>query len=183
MNTPVRTTIFLGLIISLVVFTESWILTDPLVWKTALKITVWLSMTVYSLLLARWSHTPVLSILVPALVLLGAALWPTSQSGFLLLTLGVFSWIRTGICFREFSVRAFTAEILTASGGPGLIAILSPDSPMTWALSLWLFFLVQSLYLLMVPGFREPSNGGALDDAFELARKEAEKVIGNSCIR
>jgi len=180
MNKPVRTTILFGLASGLLLLPVTWLMTTRLGWPLAFKLSLWVDAALYSVLLARWSRTRLLSILFPLLLLLGAALWPPAYAGFYLLALGIFSWIRSGICFKAPPLRRLTAEVITVVGGAGLAAICSPGNPLTWALTVWLFFLTQALYFFIVPGITDRQADAAPKDAFQVALKEAEKTLGNS---
>ena len=124
---------------------------------------------------------------IPLLLVTGVALWPNSSTGFILAALAVLSWIRSGICFKHVPLRAFIAEVLTITGGAGYYILWRPDSPVTLALALWLFFLVQTLYFFIVPivplpRIRETANaaGGGSVDAFEQASQNMKRVLRHS---
>lgn len=178
MNKPVRTTIVFGLASGVLLLPLAGFMTSRLGWPLAFKLSLWLDAALYALLLTRWSSTRVVSILFPLLLLLGAVLWPYAYSGFFLLGLGIFSWIRSGICFKAPPLRRLTAEVITVAGGAGLVAICGPASPFGWALAVWLFFLVQALYFFLVPA---AARKGGVDqqsrDPFPAALQEAENVL------
>jgi len=178
MSKPVRTTVFFGLISALLIFPVVWLLTDRWGWSTAFKLTLWADLAVYSVLLVRWSRARLLPVLFPLGLLLGVALWPWSYAGFFLLALGILSWIRSGICFKAPPLRLITAETVTMAGGAALVAAWNPVSPLAWALSFWLFFLVQALYFFMMPGYSKQSRGSENRDPFETAFQEAERMLG-----
>ena len=49
-------------------------------------------------------------------------------------------------------------------------------SPLWWALGIWLFFLVQTLFFVVgESGGIRPAGAG--EDAFERARREAERIL------
>ncbi len=178
MNRPIRTTVVFGLISALLVYPVVGLLTGR--WGGALgfKLALWLDLAIYSALLVRWSKSRLLPAFFPLGILLAAALWPWSRSGFFLLTLGVLSWIRSGICFKAPPLRLLTAETVAMAGGAGLVALLGPASALTWALAIWLFFLVQTFYFYLMPGLEERTPAPHDQDAFEVALREAEKLLG-----
>lgn len=178
MSKPVRTTVVFGLISALLIFPVVELLTRRWGWPAAFKLTLWADLALYTLLLVRWSKSRLLPALFPLAILLGAALWPWSYTGFFLLGLGVFSWIRSGICFKAPPLRLIIAETVTMVGGAALAAAWAPVSSLSWALALWLFFLVQSLYFFIMPGLTEKSAGARERDPFEVAVQEAEKMLG-----
>ena len=176
MSKPVRTTIVFGLISGIVMYPAVMLLTPLMGWSAAVKMTLWGNIALYALLLARWGGSGTLGILFPLALLLGAALWPPTHAGFFLLALGVLSWIRSGICFTGAPLRALTAEFITVVGGAALVAFQVPSSTIGWAVGIWLFALVQSLYFFIMPG-RDARKVHASTDAFEEARRELEKVL------
>jgi hypothetical protein len=112
-------------------------------------------------------------------LLLGAALWPGAGNGFIWLTLGVLSWIRSGICFRRAPLRALTAELVTTAGGAGLVVMLWQPSAIAQALAVWLFFLCQTLYFFIMP-VKAVEGKNSHGDTFEKARQDLERVLDSS---
>ena len=90
--------------------------------------------------------------------------------------MGVLSWIRSGICFTGTPLRALIAELVTVVGGAALVAFQVPSSTVGWAVGIWLFALVQSLYFFIIPG-RDLRDVHTSADPFEEARRELEKVL------
>lgn len=178
MNKPVRTTVVFGLASALLIFPVVWLLTDRWGWPAAFKLALWADLLIYSVLLVRWSGARLLSVLFPLGLLLGAALWPWSHTGFFLLALGILSWVRSGICFKAPPVRLLTAEIVATAGGAGLVAIWGPATAIAWALAIWLFFLVQAIYFFVMPGLSDHPVEGPHRDPFDVAIQEAEKILG-----
>lgn len=177
MNRPIRTTVVFGLLSALLIFPVVGLLADRWGGGLGFKLALWLDLALYSLLLVRWSKARLLPALFPLGLLLAAALWPWSRSGFFLLGLGVLSWVRSGICFKAPPLRLLTAETIAMAGGAGLVALLAPGSALTWALAIWLFFLVQTFYFYIMPGLVDTPAEGSVQDPFEAARKEAEKML------
>ncbi len=68
-----------------------------------------------------------------------------------------------------------TYDIIVIGGGV-LIAYLNPYSTITWALGIWMFFLVQSLYFLLMTNL-EPEEVPFNADPFEEARIRAEGIL------
>ena len=179
MKRPVRTTLVFGAISALAVMPLAAVLAGLIGWSTAVKLMLWADLSVYALLLARWSGKGPLPVLFPLALLLGAAWWPASGSAFLFLGLGALSWIRSGICFTGAPLRAVAAEIITAAGGAGLVALLAPGSTIAWAVGIWLFFLMQSLYFFLVPA-AAPAAVRPAADPFVQAHREALRVLEGS---
>ncbi|MBC2709661.1 MAG: hypothetical protein HGJ94_01190 [Desulfosarcina sp.] len=177
MKRPVRTTLVYGLISALAVMPAAWLFAGPIGWPMAFKLALWMDLFFYTVLLARWGGKSLIAIVFPMALLLGTALWPGVYSGFFFLGLGVFSWIRSGICFSGTPVRAVAAEIITVAGGAGLVALLGPGSTVTWSIGIWLFFLVQALYFFIVPATDPSDTVRTVEDSFELAHREAQRVL------
>jgi hypothetical protein len=174
----VRATVIFGLVSAVLLFPVVGWLAQRWGWPLAFKLGLWLDLAIYTLLLVRWSGARLATVLFPLCILLGAAVWPWSQAGFFLLGLGILSWIRSGICFKAPLLRRITAETLTAAGGAVMVAAWGPASPLTWALGLWLFFLVQALYFFMMPGLADRSTLAQDCDPFETAAREALRILG-----
>jgi len=174
---PVRTTIVFGLASGLLLLPVAWLNANHWGWSAAFQLALWAEASLYALLLARWSRTGLLSLVFPLGILLGAALWPQVSAAFFLLGLGIFSWIRSGICFNRHSLRGLMAEVVTVGGGAALVAMCRPTTPLTWAVAVWLFFLVQALYFFIVPGMSLSDGTKRVEDPFQTALREAERAI------
>jgi len=177
MKRPIRTNLVYGLICALGVVPAASLLAEYTGWATAFQLILWAALCGYAVLLARWSGTGLGSLLLPLALLLGAALWPGIHAAFFFLGLGVFSWVRSGICFNRFPIRAVAAETVTAAGGAGLVTLLSPASSVAWSISIWLFFLMQALYFFIVPVNACTDPGRCSQDPFEQARREARRIL------
>lgn len=177
MNKPVRTTLIFGLVSALAMVPVLWYQRSYGAWPPALELAIWLDLAVYAVMLCRWSRTRLVSVVFPLALLLGVALWPRTHAGFLLLALGIFSWIRSGICFRNAPMRALIAELVTVLGGSLLVVVWWPRSIPAWALAVWLFYLVQSVYFYILPSRSGFSPTKEPIDPFEQARRELERVL------
>ena len=180
MNKPVRTTLVFGVLSGLAMVPLLWYQRLFGAWPMALELAIWLDLAVYSVLLCRWSRTRIAAILFPLALLLGVAFWPRAHAGFLLMAMGIFSWIRSGICFKNTPLRALAAELITVLGGSVLVALWWPQSTVSWALAVWLFFLVQSVYFFIIPAIGNKREILEYSDPFEQARREAERVLEGS---
>jgi len=128
-------------------------------------------------MLTSWSKKSFISAVFPLLLALAAIFWVNSISAFLLIALGVFSWIRSGICYPRQFTRRFFAEIVLCLGGGALVAILTPLSVLSWALAVWLFFLVQALYFVLFEKDDHTAQEDIERDPFDQARTRAEKIL------
>jgi hypothetical protein len=177
MNNPVRTTIVYAVLSGLVVVPVASALSIYLYWPMAFKLMLWADLALYGVLLARICGVRLLPLLFPLAVLLGSALWPRTYSGFFILALGVFAWMRSGICFQGAPLRALSAEVLTLGGAAGLLLLFGGHSSVAWALTICLFFLIQSLYFFIVPTRWGIAQTGSRKDPFEIAVEAAKKVL------
>lgn len=180
MNKPVRTTLVFGLLSALVTVLVLWHQRSYGARPLALELAIWFNLAGYAMLLCRWSRTRFSALVFPLALLLGVALWPGTRPGFLLMALGVFSWIRSGICFKNTPMRALAAELLTLLGGCILIAFWWPHAILAWALAVWLFFLVQSVYFFIIPADRYSRAIVENPDPFEQAFREAQRLLEGS---
>jgi hypothetical protein len=177
MKNPIRTTIVYAVFSGLVVVPAASVLSIYLDWPTAFKLTLWADLALYGVLMARWSGVRLLPLLFPLAILLGSALWPRTYGSFFILALGVFAWMRSGICFQGAPLRALSAEVLTLGGAAGLLLFSGGHSSMAWALTICLFFLIQTIYFFIVPAQGGTSMTRSEKDPFEEAVEEAKKVL------
>lgn len=178
MNKPVRTTIVFALLCGLSYLPLSSGLGRLWLYPSGFQLVIWTQLAIYAVLLARWSHTRIMAILFPLLVLLVLALLPGAYSGFVILALCILSWIRSGICFHQSAFRSLMAEIVTVVGGVTLCLLLAGNSALSLSLGISLFGLVQALYFFIVPTRPEEKKCKAPQDPFEHAFQEAEKIVG-----
>lgn len=175
MNKPVRTTLVFGIIsalfsIPLIHFTNSW------GGMPFLKLFLAFNLAGYTILTCRWSNTPLVSVLFPILLAFFAAFGPVGGSSFLILILILFSWIRSGICFKDKPLRAVMAESLTMIGGAGFILLWLPGPSLALPVAVWLFYLIQTLYFFIVP-VEKDLYPALKEDVFDHAYREAERVL------
>ena len=179
MKRPVRTTIVFALAGGFLVVPITMLLSAYLGWTAAFKLSLWADMTIYAVLLARWSRTRLLSVVFPLILLLGTALWPHSYAVFFFLAAGVLCWIRSGICFRTAPLRTLAAEVITVLGGSSLVMLFGGQTPLSWAIGIFLFTLVQALYFFIVPAYRGEGRSEASVDPFDRVMEEARRVMGS----
>lgn len=172
---PIRATVFFGFICSLSFIPLNVGLSYIFPWPKIFNLTIWVYLAGYGFFLTRWRGKNLPSIIFPLLILFISVFVVPSDSAFLLLALGIFSWIRSGICFQKPLHRALGAEFGLTFGGAALVAWFTPHSNLTWALGILMFFFVQSLYFVIF------ENKGIKDkfvvDPFEEARWAAEKIL------
>ncbi len=179
MNTakrPVRTTVFFGLMCALLFAAIGLFFEHTVFWAAFFRMFIFGCLAIYSFILASWSKKSRLSVIFPLLFLIVFNFAQNSNAAFLLLCLGMLSWIRSGICFQNAFSKSLGAEIIFSIGGGALVAYLNPYSTITWALGIWMFFLIQSLYFLLMTNL-EPEEETLNTDPFEQARIRAEGIL------
>lgn len=172
---PMLATILFGLMCGVSFIPAGMILGYLIYWPVTFRIVIWSYLGLYGLLLTRWGKVNPTSILFPLLVLLIFVFSGNSNSAFLLLALGVLSWIRSGICFQRSLFRRLGIELFVCIGGGVLVAYFAPYSTLTWAMGIWMFFLMQSLYFLLMREMGDEEKPTV--DPFEQARRQAERIL------
>ena len=172
----IRSTIIYGLVGGLSFIPLSAGLGYVVLWPEALYLTLWMYVAVYSILLTRWSGRRLSSIIFPLVPVLVIIFWADSISLFLVLILGTFSWIRSGICFPEHAGRKIIGELILSLGTASLVITLMPASAFGWSLTIWMFFLIQALYFVVFET-EGPLKISIQLDPFETAREQAERIL------
>ncbi len=178
---PIRTTIIFGIISALLVIAGIYF--QAFYWGWPLTQNVFLAtiLILYSLLLCRWSKTDLITIAFPLFLIICLSLWPHLHTGFILLALLLFGWIRSGICFNHAPVRAMIAEAVTIAGSLGFLIFWWSHSSLVLPMAIWFFFLVQSLYFYIVPIPLAESTEAGSPDPFVLASREMERLLDIDC--
>jgi hypothetical protein len=171
------TTIIYGLLCGLSFVPIIIALSYLLYWPAAFRLIIWLYLAGYLAILTRWGRVRLLSIIFPLLLLLPLVFWGNSNTGFLFLALGVLSWVRSGICFQGSLLKTLGTEVALCLGGGALVAFFAPHSTITWAMAVWTFFLIQSLYFVVFRDLTETEEEEVELDPFEQARGQVEKIL------
>lgn len=176
MSHPITITILYGLLAAMSFSPAQSILGAFLPPSFVIPFLIWSYLAFYGLLLTIWSEKRVTMLSLPLTILCIGILCSLTLKPFLFLTLAVLSWIRSSICFQPTALKQVGYELLLNGGGGLLVFLFVPQSTMGLAIGIWLFVLVQSLYFLCIlpEGASEPHN---TDDAFELARKQADDIL------
>ena len=149
----------------------------PIPRTTALNAAIFLCLTAYSAFLARSSGRSPRALFAPLFML--AAVLPVagSVSGFVVPAAACLSWVRSGICFQGSMPRRVCAEAVTCAAGLALAWLLQPPSPYGWALSIWMFGLIQALYFVLVDAERSglPEKQG--QDKVAQAHRRADALL------
>lgn len=173
---PIRTTLVVGLICGLAFIPLSLGLSVFVDIATAFALIIWLYTAVYSVLLCRWGGKRSASIIFPLLLLLAAVFFTSSLTAFFIAALFIFSWIRSGICFER-SLHGMWAELAIGLGGGALVSLFVNGSGVTWALGIWMFFLIQALYFVFIDVPVASKSEKQDIDPFERSRRMAEEIL------
>lgn len=176
-SNPVRTTIVFGLLCALGIILQTFIFGYATFIPIPPHLAMGLFIALYGLLMARWSGVGPGAICFPVLIIFSGTFLTRSPAAFLMLMFMVFSWIRSGICFKGSILKRILAEVLLCGGAGGGLIICAADGPIAYPLWIWMFFLVQSLYFLCFNGAGKPEPENKNGDPFESARKRAERIL------
>lgn len=124
---------------------------------TALNTALFLGLAAYAGFLARLSEKNLRDLFAPFLIVSAVLVAAGSVTGFVIPAAAALSWVRSGICVPGSIPRRVFAETITCPAGLALAWVLQPPGLYGWTLSVWLFWLIQSLYFLAVAP--EPSRG------------------------
>ena len=180
---PIRATIIFGMICGLSFAPVSFALGYITSWSNALCLTVWLFLTGYAFLLIRLSGKSFQVVVFPLMLLFTAIFAVKSVSSFILFALALISWIRSGICFKKPIGIRLIMEILLIFTGVILATAFTPGSPSGWALGVWMYFLVQALYFVLIEPAGTAEEYKTDMDPFEKASRRAEAILANVVLR
>ena len=176
---PIRTTLFFGLICGLFFIPANLALNYLVNGPSVINLTLWLCVSGYSLLLCRWRKQPLLSAGFPLLLLLVTSFLVDSIPAFYFLSLVVISWIRSEICFQNPGAITRLVELLLCILGVIPVAVFTPGSAFAWMLSIWMFFLIQSLYFVIFENRALGPQDQYETDPFEKASRQAEDILSD----
>ena len=177
---PIRTTIIYGLFCGLMFIPSSTMLNAFIPWSRAACLALWFFLAGYALLLNFWCQKFQISTAFPLLLLLPVIFMIDSLTLFFILALIVTSWIRSGICYQESGVRGLAMELLLMGIGAAVVHIVTPGSVLAWALGIWMFFLIQSLYFVFLRHADQRRDEPAEMELFEHASRQAERILSEA---
>jgi hypothetical protein len=126
----------------------------PIPRLTATNAAIFLCLAAYSAFLARSSGRSLRALFAPLFMLAAVMAVAGSGTGFVVPAAVGLSWIRSGICFPGSMPQRVCAEAVTGPAGLALAWLLQPPGPYGWALSIWMFGLIQALYFVVVDAER-----------------------------
>ncbi len=132
----------------------------------------------YALLLCKFAQKQLISVFFPMLFFGITGYWVESRIGYIILSFILLTWIRTSICFDKFSIKSIIVEGFVSLIGACLFILLNPYTNLTWAIGIWLFFLLQTIYTILTP-LPNHSNGNEEYEShrFEHAKSQIEKIL------
>jgi len=174
---PIRSTIVWGLIGGLIYIPLCSALSLMVFWPLGFRLSLWILLAGYAVLLSRWASRPLRSMGLPLLLLLLSAGWIESATAFLFTAIVILGWIRSGICFRRKPLpKRLGAEVALGLGSVLLVFGAVPGVTPVWALGVWLFFLIQALYFVLFE-YQRDSQTKIEVDPFEKAKMAAEEIL------
>ncbi|MFC1895524.1 hypothetical protein ACFL0Q_02525 [Thermodesulfobacteriota bacterium] len=177
---PVRTTVCVGLLYALVYIPMTTLLGLVVHTHLAVGLTLWGYLAFYGLLLGRWSSRSPLALVFSLLMPLAGVFFFPSPAVYLFLMLGSLTWMRSGVCFADQPGRRLLLELLTCLGGAGLVAFFPLHTRMTWALGIWMFFIVQALYFVYSGDAQGNESQGSPRNPFARSMRTAEEILSNA---
>ena len=173
---PLKGTIVFGLTALVLFIPLSLAFSIPLGWTRACQASLFIYLIMYALLLSIWAGVKTRGIIFPLLLAGGPLLFRTNGIYFYYSLFMTLSWIRSGLCFPLAWPGAAAVELLFSFGAGFLAACFSPYRPVSWALAVWLFMLIQSLYFPVI-GHTTGSETDMAPDPFESAQRKAENIM------
>ncbi len=182
MNTsvnPVKTTIIFGAGCSF--FYLAFYFAQPFIYHPALffPLFVWGCVAGYSLLLARWTKTGLVKLILPLALLMGMVFVISSKIIFICLSAATLGWIRSRICFEKKTGFMLLIECLTCGVGILVVFAFFPANSVAVAMGILLFFLIQSLYFLVTPTHSKMHEESKNTDPFESAFQSAKQILAS----
>lgn len=177
---PMIVTILFGMLCALAFIPLMMGATSFFSWMFSFRLILWGYLVCYALGLAQWGKGSAKHIVFPLLILLGMSVLERSHTVFLLLYLGMFTLIRTSLRSRISLLTMMVTEALLCLGGGALIFWLNPQTNLAWALGIWMFFLIQSLYFTFPQTHEQSEEDGF--DPFEEAYRRVEKILSKLSI-
>jgi len=174
---PILKTVLYGLICALIFVPLSLFLNSLLSWPRAICLALWFFLSGYAALLNLWGDKAHISSVFPLLLLVPVIFLTHSGTLFFILALMAISWIRSGICFHRPVATGLAVEMLLCFAGAVLVIMFTPGSVFAWAVGVWMFFLVQTLYFIAFEPAAAQNEEPIQQDSFERASRQAEGIL------
>ena len=145
--------------------------------SSALNAAMFLCLAAYAALLCRLSGKGLRVLFAPFLILSAVLAVAGSVAGFVVPAAAGLAWIRSGICFSGPIARRVVAETLTGAAGLLLCAVLQPPGLTGRVLGLWMFFLIQALYFVIIDTESGPRGESADRDPRQTVRGRVQALL------
>ena len=166
---PVAASVIFAAAAAMLVATVTILPLRPIPRTTALNAAIFLCLAAYSAFLARSNGRSLRALIAPLFVLAAVLAVAGSITGLVAPAAAGLSWVRSGICFQGSMPRRVCAEAVTCAAGLALVWLLQPPGTYGWALSIWMFGLIQALYFVLVEaersGLPEPDVQARIEKA------------------
>lgn len=144
---------------------------------TALNTALFIELAAYAGFLGALNKERRRDLFAPFITLSAVLVVAGTVTNFVVPAAATLSWIRSGICLPGPTLRRVFAEAIFCPAGLALAWALQPPGLYGWTLSVWLFWLIQALYFLVV----DPEPGSQLGQpdvkGFEAAHSRAETLL------
>jgi hypothetical protein len=145
--------------------------------STTWNAAMFLCLAAYAALLCRLSGKGLRVLFAPFLILSAVLAVAGSLAGFVVPAAAGLCWIRSGICFSGPIARRVLAETLTGGAGLLLCAVLQPPGLTGRVLGLWMFFLIQALYFVIIDTAPGPRGESADRDPRQTVRSRVQALL------
>ncbi|MBI5581951.1 MAG: hypothetical protein HY895_22575 [Deltaproteobacteria bacterium] len=174
---PLAASVVLAAAAALLVAAATILPPRPISRTIATNAAIFLCLAAYSAFLARSSGRSLRALFAPLFMLAAVMAVAGTVTGFVVPAAAGLSWIRSGICFQGSMPRRVCAEAITCAAGLGLVRLLHPPGSYGWALSIWMFGLIQALYFVVVAVERIRLPEDKEQDRMAKAHRRAEALL------
>ena len=174
---PVAASVIFAAAASLLVAAVTMLPLRPVPRTTAANAAIFLCLVAYAAFLARSSGRSLRALFAPLFMLAAVVAVAGSVTGFVVPAAAGLAWIRSGICFRGSMPRRVCAEAIIGPLGLALVWLLQPPGPYGWALSIWMFGLIQALYFVVVDAERTGLPEPDVQEGIEKAHCRADVLF------
>jgi len=124
----------------------------PNVQPTMIRLSIWLGLGVYGVLFFHWHNKSFIKLFFPLWIGFSSAWISMSVKEYLVLTMGLLVWIRSGdIFWSSISYKRLGLEFLLSYGGFALISWLVAEFNISITWGVLIFFCLQCVYF--IPSF------------------------------
>jgi len=174
---PVPATVILAAAAAMLMSIVTILPLRPIPRTTALNAAIFLCLAAYSGFLAQSSGRSLRALFAPLFMLAAVMAAAGSVTGFVVPAAAGLSWIRSGICFPGSLLRRVCAEAITCAAGLALVRLLQPPGPYGLPLSIWMFGLIQALYVVVIDAESSGQTEPPIREKIEEAHCRADVLL------